>query len=718
MPDFHLTISLSTLLILLAAVGAGALTVFAYRYTLPPVAGSLRVALMLLRGLGLFLLFFLLGEPILSLVFHRTEKPVLALLIDQSRSMTIRDRQGNRKEILLAALQSPALKKLQSTADLVYALFDEKTHVLQSFDDDSVSFHGEGTDIGGAIRQLKAEMSQRNLRGVLLFTDGNVTIGSSASYEAEELGVPVSAVGIGDTSIQQDLLVRKVLGNTITYVGTKVPVTATVRSAGFRNERVEVMLLEGGTVKDRKTIVLEPGIRQYEVPLYYTPDGDGMRKITVEVSQLPGELSTQNNRSSYYVKVLKNKMRVLLLAGAPSPDVAVFRQALNEDANIELRAFIERGGGQFYERAPTPQDFQDAECIVLIGYPAAASPTSVLQSLAGQLANGKGVLFVMSRTVDQRKLETLQAFLPFALPRRQGMETQTFFAVSEASRNNALFRSSPLPDVWSKLPPVFMLDEFVRAKPESEVLAAGRIQSALASNPLFISRRVNRAKSLALTCYGLWRWKTYAEGIPGAERLLENLVGNSIRWLVTREDEKPVQVRPTKEIFAGTDPIEFTAQVYDENYEPIDNAEVSLSVSQKGQTSQLTLTAVGNGRFEGALDPMPEGEYTYAARALSGGKELAEERGSFSVGGLNAEFQETRMNKAFLQQIAARTGGMYYDPADLGRLAADIPALLGFQSRDISLAQSSELWNRQWTLVVLVALFSLEWYLRKRHGML
>jgi len=718
MPDFHLTTSLNSLLIFLAAAAAVALTFFAYRYTLPPVSRPLQFTLVLLRAVGLFLLFLVLGEPLLSLAFHRTEKPVLALLIDQSKSMTIRDKGGDRKETVLNAVESRALHDVQSNVDVIYGLFDTKVHVLQAFVRDSVTFPGEGTDIGGSLRELKVKTQDRNVQGVLLLTDGNSTAGSNPLTEAEEFGVPVLTVGVGDTSVPHDILLQRILANTITYVGTKVPVNATLKSSGFNNERVEVTLLEGGILRDRKTITLEPGIRQYEVPLAYVPDADGTKKITVEVSQLPGEISTQNNRSSLYVKVLKSKMRIALFAGAPSADVAVVRRALQEDTNIEVKTFIERGNGQFYEGMPAAQDIRDAECLVLIGYPSASSSLAVLRILADQCEGGKGLLFVLSRTTDLRKLESLQAFLPFIVPQRPGEEAQTFFTISEVRRSNPILRASPSPEVWSKLPPVFTLDEQLRAKPESEVLAFGRIQSIPNDDPLFTSRRVNRAKSLALTCYGLWRWKSYADGIPGAERLLENLVSNSVRWLVTREDEKPVHVRPAKESFAGSEPVEFTGQVYDENYQPINDAEVSLSVTQQGQTSQLTLTSLGNGRFEGAFDPLPEGDYTYSARALAGGKELAQEKGSFSVGGLNAEFLETRLNRLLLEQLAARTGGKYYEPQELSRLSADLAQMPNFRPRDVILARQFELWNKRWMMVVLVALFSIEWFLRKRNGML
>jgi len=718
MPDIHLTSTLNVLLLLLAAAGAGALAVLAYRFTVPPVSSLVRTTLMVIRGLGLFLLFLLIGEPLLSLIYHRFEKPVLAVLIDQSRSMTIQDKEGDRKTSLLNALNAPALKSVEQSSDLLYGVFDTKLRLLNSFAYDSISFKGEGTDIGGALKQLKEQSSERNLQGVLLISDGNATSGSSPLFEAEESGLPVFTVGIGDTSEPHDVVVQRVLANTITYVGNKVAVNATLRSSGMKNERVEVTLLDGGRTLDRKTISLEPGIREYAVPLSFVPDIDGTKKITVEVSQLPGEVSLQNNRSSFYVKVLKSKMRVVLIAGAPSADVAAIRRALQDDSNIEVKTFIDRGNGQFSEGVLTDQELRAAECIVLVGYPGPKSQTTELQAVANAAGSGKGLLFVLSRTTDVRKLQMLQAVLPFNVPPKGAEETQTFLAVSERERNNPILRVSSSLEVWSKLPPSFTLDEPFRAKPEDIVLATARAQSSASTEPLMLSRNVNRSKSLAILCYGLWRWKSYSEGIPGAERMLENLLSNSVRWLLTRDDEKPVQVRPSKEMFAGSDPVEFTAQVYDENYRPIEEAEVSLSVAQKGQASQLTLTPLGNGRFEGAFDPLPEGDYTYTARATAGGRQLSEQHGSFSVGGLNVEFQETRANKLLLQQIAARTGGRYLESGELQRLPQELLALPNFHSRDVSVARQFELWNRTWMLAVVVALFAVEWFLRKKYGML
>jgi hypothetical protein len=717
MPDLHLATSFNTFLLLLAAFGAGVFAYVSYRVTLPPVSRFLRLTLTTLRGLSLFLILLLLGEPLLSLVYHRSEQPILAVLVDQSRSMTIHDRTGDRREVLLKALDSPAIKAMSSRLEILFGAFDTKLGFPHSISRDSLSFTGEGTDIGGALKQLKNQMAERNVQAVLLLTDGTFTTGPSPLYEAEELGLPVFAVGIGDSSEPHDVLVRKVVANTITYVGNKVPVNATIKSSGTLNERVEVALLEGGQTLDRKTITLEPGTREYDVPLAFIPDHEGTQKISVDVSHLEGEISYQNNRSSFFVKVLKSKMQVVLVAGAPNPDVSAMRGVLQDDKNIELKTFIGRGNGQFYEGLLTDQALREADCVILVGYPKVGDSPTAITAIAHAAELGKGLFFVPSHTLDFQKLKTLEPYLPFVVPATSGDEGQLFFSLSEDQRNHTIVRSSPA-EVWSKLPPVFTVGAPFHAKPESEVLARARIQNVATSDPLFLSRRVNRSKSLALAFYGIWRWKSYSEGIVGAELTLENFMSNSVRWLVTRDDERPVQVRPTKEVFAGSDPVEFTAQVYDDSYRPIDPSEVSVSVAKKGQASQLALTSLGNGRFEGAFDPLPEGDYTYSARAVAGSRQIAEEKGTFSVGGLNAEFLDTKANKHLLRQMALHTGGRYYEPDDLHRLPDDLASMSGFKVREVSISHQFELWNKTWMLGGLITLLALEWFLRKRHGML
>ena len=97
---------------------------------------------------------------------------------------------------------------------------------------------------------------------------------------------------------------------------------------------------------------------------------------------------------------------------------------------------------------------------------------------------------------------------------------------------------------------------------------------------------------------------------------------------------------------------------------------------------------------------------------------MGTDEGTFSVGGLNAEFLETRLNKPLLQQIAAQTGGQYYDADNFGSLAHDVTTMPNFNPHDVSKSAEIEIWNSRWMLALVIFIFSLEWFIRKRNGML
>ncbi len=721
MPELHLSFSLRLVFFLLGAACSVAFSLFAYRFTVPSISSSLRYSLVTLRSFALFLLFIFFGEPVLSLIVRSVYPPVVAVLIDNSGSMTIKDRSGRREETLHSILRSDIWQQLGEKGKVAYMVFDEKVRAVASNPGDSLTLNGEMTDIAGALKEIKRMAVSSNLHAAVLLTDGNSTIGTNPLYEAEDLGIPVFAIGIGDTNEQKDVLIRKVLTNEIAYIGTTVPVNVTVHSAGYTGTQVRVSLNDGSETLDEKQLTLEHGARDYVVPLTMVPRKEGIRKFTVNVSRLPDELTVQNNQMSFSTKILRSKLRVVLIAGSPSEDAAFIRRLLADDKNIEATFYFERKDGQWYDGPPAPQTFNDADCLLLIGFPGEGSSPSILSLVSNAVQAGKPFLLVLSRTIDFAKLQTLEAFLPFSGQKISSNELQVFASIPEDQNINPMLRieeREKTGDLWAQLPPIFQMQGSFRPKPESEVLATARLQAIPLNTPLIVSRNTGGKKAIAVLGYGLWRWQMMSDAGSIAARVPAGFVSNAIRWLTTREDMRKIRIAPSKESFTSQDPIEFVAQIYDENYVPVDNARVEVRAERRGESSLIALDALGNGQYQGAFDHLPEGEYTFEGKAVLDGKELGNDRGSFSVGGLQAEYLETRMNKQLLEQMAEHTGGKYYTPAHYGTLAKDISSLPNFKSKELSTAKEYELWNSRWMLAFALLVFALEWFIRKRSGML
>jgi hypothetical protein len=717
MPHVELLLSTSGFFLFLSAVVAIALSIFAYRHTVPVIPQAKRYLLIGLRGLALFFLILLFLEPILRLVGVERRPPTVAILADDSKSMSLTDRTGNRSEITRALLKSNGIQKLSELGRTELFGFSSDLRAIST--PDSLQFDGGVTDISTALRDVERKSEDDNIQAVVLVTDGDYNLGENPLRQADRFGMPIYTIGVGDSSEQKDVLITKVVTNEIAYAESRIPMDVTVKSSGFNGERVEVSLSEGGKRIAQQFLTLKEGTWEYPVKFFFEPKEEGTRKYTVTVSRLEGELTAANNSKSVFVRVLKSKMKVLLLAGAPSTDVAFIRRGLTEDKNVDLRVLVQKSATEFHEGAFSAPMMTDADCIVLVGFPLSDSRDDVLRAL--ELENqqrNKPLLFIMSKNVDLRRLRALESSLPFTVGPRSGSEILVSLHVPQRVQVNPIMNLNGSPGLWDNLPPIYKTGTVFRARLEAEILGLEKVRGVSLNEPLLLCRSVAGAKSVAVLGYGIWRWKLLTQTVDPSKDVLQLFIGNAVRWLTTREESKPIRIVPTKEVFRGGEPVGFSAQVYDKTYRPIEDAEVKVIVRKGNETQETVLNPIGNGLYGGRLDGLGEGEYQFSGTASLSGQQLGEEKGKFSIGAREIEFQQTRMNKPLLEQLAYQSGGKYFDSQDVSQLPDDIRRTAKLTPKEATHANEFEMWSLTPILILIILLFGAEWFLRKQAGLL
>jgi hypothetical protein len=721
MPDLQLRFTTTTAVIVLCVAAAACISFLFYRYTLPAVSRGRRVLLALIRTGALSLLLLLLFEPLLTVISSSSQFPLLAVLVDNTQSMRIVDATGDRAATLRAALRSPSLERLASHADVRYFTFDVGLHSLVNPRGDTLSLDRQATDISEALRALAKEQQAAPLNAVLLLSDGNYNLGLNPLYDAERLGVPLYAVGIGDSSEQRDVMISSVAANTLVYADAAAPVDVTVKSTGYAGEHVEVTLNEGSRQLDRATVELSAATREYALHFSYTPEGEGMKKYAVRVSSLPGELTEANNQRAFYTRVLKSKLRVVILAGFPGPDDASIRQTLTERKSFTVRSFVERPEGQFYGTPPSRAILDSADCIVLINFPTSGTAPATLE-LVRNAANvsRRPILYFGGKEIDYARLQSIGDPIPFAIEQISSAEQLVDVDPDPSQRSHPLLLADAPggADLWKKLPPVYRTLTTCRAKPGAVILCRSKLQNVPLTDPFLIARSLGGQKSVAVLGYGVWRWRLMAQGSNETEGFFPLFLSTAIQWLTTPEEKKPVKVSTMKEVYSQGEPIDILGQVYDATARPVDGAQVHVTAQHGGESFETDLHGTGNGRYEGALEGLGEGEYTYRATATSGGTPLGEDAGRFTVGGLNLEFQDTRMNAPLLREVTFRTGGKFLVPGDIDSLDEILAHNPGFTPRETHHTRRIELWNWKYLLAILLLLLTAEWFIRKRSGML
>jgi hypothetical protein len=138
--------------------------------------------------LGSILAFLLLG-PVLKYAGHITQKPIIALVIDDSKSAV----QSGVSINDIAASAQLLQKKLENKYDVNVVSY---SNVPQFTTLDKLKGTGSETNISEALRYTTEQFVNQNLGAVILLTDGIYNAGSDPSFVSENYKVPLFTVGL------------------------------------------------------------------------------------------------------------------------------------------------------------------------------------------------------------------------------------------------------------------------------------------------------------------------------------------------------------------------------------------------------------------------------------------------------------------------------------------------------------------------------------------
>lgn len=694
---------------------------WSYRRTSPPVSNGRRWTLIVLRTIGIGLLLLLILEPILSYVGIRVEQPSVVIAVDESASMRLPGLDSMRSHEVASVVSM--LREAFGNDRAGWIGFADSTYpLLFPLQGDTLRSDRVATRLDLPFERVGDSLRHGNVRAVVLLTDGRPTAGSSPLYVAEEVGLPVYVVGFGDSSNPRDLSVQSILTNDITYVGNEIPVEVRVRSSGATNVASTVTLRANGAIVAKRTVSLPAGDNEEIVSFTYRATQEGIVRLRADVGFVAGELTEKNNARSTFVKVRPDKRKYLLIAGGPGADVAFIRRHLERDRAVTVKTLIGRGDGTFIEGGATASVFGGVEAVILVDFPTATTSDADLRLIRDALGTRDvPLLFVAGNRLDPGKLKVLESLLPVTVgsPRSGEMEITAHL---EGPGRLSPVTAVPNIDRWDDLPPIYRSETVFAPRPEATSLVTGGIAGTSVREPLIVARSLGRNRTVAVLGYGIFRWELLAGGIkaPGPDSVpsvLDGFVSNSLRWLAAADNDRRLRVLAEKPAYGTDETIRIVAQAYDESYDPLSDARVSASVEGPNGKETVTLAPLGSGRYLATLGRRAPGEYSVLGTASVGGQVIGRDASAFSVGDLGPEFAEPAMNVELLRALAARTGGVFKTSREAASIVADIERNAGFEPRSIEESHDTPLWHVPWILAAALAAFALEWFIRKRSGL-
>jgi uncharacterized membrane protein len=340
---------------------------------------------------------------------------------------------------------------------------------------------------------------------------------------------------------------------------------------------------------------------------------------------------------------------------------------------------------------------------------------------------GGGLLVLGGRSFAQRSLigTPLEPVLPLELSERGSGLTAAAFNVDRLASQNAIALTpegevhpvmrigSPGADtlqLWSAMPALAGTAALGGPRPGAVVLAVTTTPSG-AAHPLVAVQRYGRGRAMIFAGEASWRWRMLQ---PADNRTYEYFWRQAVRWVaVPAPDQVTVTVPDSTE---PGDSVEVGVDVRDAAFAPAFDATVDATLSMPGgEARPLTLRPEPGaaGRFVSAFRPAGEGLYRLRVEARQDAQLLGSSTRWFYVGGGDREFADPRLDEGFLRRVAAESGGRYVRNEDASQLDAWLESAVPQTVEP----EVRELWHHPWSFVVLVALLSAEWILRRRWGL-
>ncbi len=734
---------LLSVLIFAAVVALALLFRYRMRSAVPQLQGWRSWVLWAMQSALVALILFLLWQPALVVAELNSQQNIIAVVVDDSRSMSIADTNGSTREAAaIAALQSGVLAGLQKRFQTrVFRLGNQLT---PADDVSRISPSEPATHISDGLKQLATGTADLPVGAILLLSDGGENAasmtGSGISADALQAlrnrRLPVHTVGLGIEQLAHDVEVEDVSVAASAAANARIAATVTLTQRGYAGQKAKLTVRDGDKALTEREITLSPDGQIQAEPLFFPVGSAGAKSLTFSVEVLPGEENLANNAVTRPILVSDAKRRILYVEGEPRWEYKFIRRAEEEDPTVQLVSMLRTSENKIYRQGiSNPSELADGFPVrpedlfaysgIIIGSVDANYFTPLQQELLREYVDrrGGGVLFLGGRfslSDGGWAASNLNALLPTFLPpgnhnfhrnaatvglTPEGVDSPITRLLDDPGKNA---------ERWKKLTYLADYEDPGLPKPGAVVLAdmnAGRRKL-----PLLITQNYGHGRTAILATGGTWRWQmSEALGDPSHNLFWQQL----LRWLINGSPGPVVASMPER-LLMDEGHVQLTAQVRDRQFQKAANAHVTAHiVGPQGVDALIDLAPSADtpGQYQTEWTAEKPGAYLAEVIAESSGsqpQELGRDVVTFQRSDGVAENFHTEQNRQLLEQLSSDTGGRYWKPSQLN----DLPRDISYSEAGISVHNTKELWDMPIVFLLLLGLPIGEWLLRRKWGVI
>lgn len=675
-----------------------ALVLYFRNDTFKEKAGILNWILGILRFLGVSLLSILLLSPLLKSLVLEVKKPVIVIAQDQSESILSDMTKAQKTQYQRTFEQFET--ELGSNYDIKKYAFGNEVKEGINFE-----FTDKVSNISEFLKYVYDLYSNQNLGAVIMASDGIYNEGSNPIYSGAKLSAPIYTVALGDTTPKKDLSLKRVFYNKIAYLGDRfsIQVDISAQNCNASNTILTISKVEGGTINrlERIPVSIDKDDFFTTKEVILNADKAGVQRYRISLNEIAGEVTTVNNTKDIFIDVLDARQKILVLANSPHPDLTAIKQSVSKNKNYEI---------EIAYATDANLDLRAYDFVILHQLPAKTNKIVDILRVLNEQKTPR--LFIVGTQSNFLEVSRVQSLVTITADPRNTNDVQAAFA-----KDFSLFTLDE--ELKTKLPnfaPLLAPFGDFKASPNATVLLYQRIGKIDTKYPLFVLGEQNGIKTGVLCGEGIWKWRLFDFLQHENHNLFEELIGKSFQYLTLKEDKRRFRISMNKNIFNENEEVYFDAELYNENYELINEPDVALTITnESGKEFKFTFDRNNSRSYSLNASFFPVGNYRFRGTVISNGQQLSYD-GQFSVQPIQLELYETTANHGLLKMLSEQYGGQLIYPDQLSGLPQMIKDKDTVFPTIYETSKTRSVINLKWIFFILLFLIVTEWFIRRYFG--
>lgn len=633
-----------------------------------------------LKALSFIFLFLLLYNPIIKSESYIEEKPLLNILVDDSKSISFLKQEDNITSSIDAIQNASQLHEKFSVNSFTFG------KSLSLFD--SLGFSNPQTNIFQAIETVESLNSKPNSVTILL-SDGNQTFGND--YEFLKPKTVIYPLVFGDTASYEDISIANVNVNKYSYINNQFPVEVLLTYNGKSEQKAQFNIAKNGKNLYSKSILFSNTKKSTTISTYLNSTNKGLQYYDVTVTPFSGEKNTNNNKSFFTIDVIDETSKVALLSSVLHPDLGAIKKSIETNKERKVTLFV----SDF-------DSFKASDYQIIILYQPNQNFNEVWREIKTLKAN---YLIITGTKTDWSFINQLDIGF-----QKNAINTQEYFYPTY----NPLFTAFYQEDIgFTNFPP--LIDQFgeITISNESDNLLEQTVNGIKIKQPLFTILNNDKNRVGVLFGEGIWKWRATVYRRSNSFEDFDKFMSNVMQLLKSKDKRDRLDIITEAE-YSSNENILIKAYYTDENYRFDNRASLELLLRNKNTKEEIVLPfSLGMNVYELKLDGLSSGLYTYQVQVKN---QNIIKKGSFKVNEFSIEEQFLNANHEKLEKLALNSGGKLYYPSQVNDLINELVISNRFYSTQRTEIQENQLIDKKWIMLIIVILISAEWFLRKYYG--